>query len=289
MPLRLNVMARFIKGDKTSRPQSDDSPTETFDFAAIARDLNAQDGPSSFDSLLSKPADAAPQRTDLPASANGDNAGELPDFDELFAAPEVRAAPQAMPSPEAAPQVMTSPQAEAPALVEPLHAALPVPIAPPAASGVAGFDVASDAKKKRSRLVFAMGTGVAICVLAGATYLLIPHASDEIVDTFPPSITSPVQAPKPRIASAAAVTKPEAQTSPASASRPVVPTPTTAPRAVRPAPVSAAQLKALWDKGSEAKHRKDYASARRYWQQALQLSPHHPGFQDSIDKLPPQL
>jgi hypothetical protein len=46
------------------------------------------------------------------------------------------------------------------------------------------------------------------------------------------------------------------------------------------------RLKALWKKGATAKAKKDYAGARAAWQQALKLRPGHPGFAESIAKLP---
>lgn len=52
------------------------------------------------------------------------------------------------------------------------------------------------------------------------------------------------------------------------------------------APAVKARLKVLWKQGADAKHRKDYAGARRAWNQALKLAPGYPGFADSIAKLP---
>jgi hypothetical protein len=51
-------------------------------------------------------------------------------------------------------------------------------------------------------------------------------------------------------------------------------------------PAVAQQLKALWNQGAAAKHRGDYAGARRAWQQILRLRPGHPGIQEAINKLP---
>lgn len=48
------------------------------------------------------------------------------------------------------------------------------------------------------------------------------------------------------------------------------------------------QLKRLWNQGKTAKHRGDYAGAKRAWQQALKLCPGHPGFAPSIQKLAPR-
>jgi hypothetical protein len=65
---------------------------------------------------------------------------------------------------------------------------------------------------------------------------------------------------------------------------------TTSVQIVRPVtamtPALAAQLKALWKQGADAKHRGDNAGARRAWQQMLKLHPGHVGVQDAINKLP---
>jgi len=45
-------------------------------------------------------------------------------------------------------------------------------------------------------------------------------------------------------------------------------------------------LKKLWIQGANAKHRGDYAGAKRAWGMALKIDPGHYGFQESIDKLP---
>jgi hypothetical protein len=50
-------------------------------------------------------------------------------------------------------------------------------------------------------------------------------------------------------------------------------------------PALQAQLKALWKKGADAKHRGDLAGARSAWQQMLRLHPGHAGVQEAIDKL----
>ncbi|MBV9468188.1 MAG: hypothetical protein JO316_17475 [Abitibacteriaceae bacterium] len=69
--------------------------------------------------------------------------------------------------------------------------------------------------------------------------------------------------------------------------RPLHPTPTAAGKHATSASTQVqAQLKKLWQEGANAKHSKNYAAARRAWQQALKLSPGWPGFQDAINKLP---
>ena len=46
------------------------------------------------------------------------------------------------------------------------------------------------------------------------------------------------------------------------------------------------KLKRLWKQGAAAKKRRDYAGARRSWQEMLRVRPGHPGVQEAIDKLP---
>jgi hypothetical protein len=47
-----------------------------------------------------------------------------------------------------------------------------------------------------------------------------------------------------------------------------------------------AAMKRLWDQGAQAKHRGDYAAARKAWKTILELDPHHAGIQEAINKLP---
>jgi hypothetical protein len=65
---------------------------------------------------------------------------------------------------------------------------------------------------------------------------------------------------------------------------------TTTVEVVRPVtvltPALQAQLKALWKKGADAKHRGDNATARAAWLQMLKLRPGHPGVQEAINQLP---
>ena len=46
------------------------------------------------------------------------------------------------------------------------------------------------------------------------------------------------------------------------------------------------RLKTLWKIGAAAKKRGDFEGARMAWREALRVRPGHPGFQESIDKLP---
>lgn len=53
-----------------------------------------------------------------------------------------------------------------------------------------------------------------------------------------------------------------------------------------PANSKQAAMKRLWDSGAAAKHRGDYATARKDWQRILELDPKHAGIQDALNKLP---
>jgi len=53
-----------------------------------------------------------------------------------------------------------------------------------------------------------------------------------------------------------------------------------------PANSKDAAMKKLWDSGAAAKHRGDYATARKDWQRILELDPGHAGIQAAINKLP---
>jgi hypothetical protein len=135
---------------------------------------------------------------------------------------------------------------------------------------------------------------------------------------LPKTKVVPPRTPVTRVAPGKAGIAPKAATPPAIAPRkpgqaprvepvkgvptPVVPPPgmaglpgkgstaTTTVQIVRPAsaasPALARQLKALWNQGAAAKHRGDYAGARRAWTKMLQLHPGHAGVQDAINKLP---
>jgi len=53
-----------------------------------------------------------------------------------------------------------------------------------------------------------------------------------------------------------------------------------------PANSTQAAMNRLWESGAAAKHRGDYAAARKDWQRILELDPGHPGIQEAINKLP---
>ena len=53
-----------------------------------------------------------------------------------------------------------------------------------------------------------------------------------------------------------------------------------------PANSKQAAMDRLWKSGAAAKHRGDFATARKDWKRILELTPGHPGIQEAIDKLP---
>lgn len=343
-------MARFIKADKPSGREPDSSPTETFDFAAIARDLGAEDGPSTFDSLLSKPvetnAETAPEvsaevpplektplqenplaeipvsedevtKTPTPEtktleieSSQGETlvaqtvpSGETREFDEfeaLFQTPgdtpepppnaasqppvsvEAKSEPALVSQPQ--PPVLTVPVMTETSVTPALETEIPsTPEAPPviASEPVA---IANGGAAKKSPLLFA-GVGALLVVLAvGAFMMNRPQPEESLQLPTAPSMSLPPR--EADVSKPSAPKTPKAQkATPAKVATPVK----KAPAPMKPlTPQLKAELKMLWNKGRVAKAAKDYAGAKNYWQQALKLRPGHPGFQDSIDKLPPQ-
>jgi len=53
-----------------------------------------------------------------------------------------------------------------------------------------------------------------------------------------------------------------------------------------PANSKDAAMNRLWKSGAAAKHRGDYAAARKDWKRILELDPGHAGIQEAINKLP---
>lgn len=174
---------------------------------------------------------------------------------------------------------------------------------------VAGVNGAG-APKKALPLVPLLGAGAVLLALAGAGWWTFgrpapePEEAPVVVSRKPKPVTAsnpPLRAPANPAPDAATSNAMEtdlktpvlvpAMGNAASPGVPpakgAAPPPKIAPRAVIVPPARKAQLKALWKKGADAKHRGDNAGARKAWQQALKLQPGHPGFQDAIDKLPP--
>ncbi len=294
------------------------SPTnEAFDFNAISRDLDAQGGASSFDSLLSQPATQA-QTT---RTKDTDSAFDFPENDPLgLSSPPVNPPPH--PTTVVASGVVTpTPDTviNAPMTPPPMPATGVAP-AETAPVGVVPKGVTRLKGRKSSPLIPILGA-LGLLAVAGGGAMFFLNSSKEAPE---PEVTTPVVT-RPRVAQNPAPTGsaqlvPSTESAPpatglrsaspgiAPAPLPVQPVqgavrapvrapqnpaqPTRVASASAPSatgsldPAKASRLKALWKVGADAKHRNDFAGARKAWQQALQLVPGHPGFQESINKLP---
>lgn len=128
--------------------------------------------------------------------------------------------------------------------------------------------------------------------IGGGTYYFLTQrtpSDDELVT--PPSMPDRPRPPKPPAPPQSAPPQAVAQVPPANIAKPAAPKPVMAPAKpaapmAPPTPQMQAQLKKMWKQGAAAKHRKDYATARRMWTQMLQMRPNHPGIQEAINKLP---
>lgn len=189
-----------------------------------------------------------------------------------------------------------------------------------------GTIVRAAPKRKSSLLPIGAALGALALAGLGANYLLNSGASDEDETQMPvatttrsnrPAIVPAAGAPTPNSVAASPATSTRPQVAPgANTASPALSTTTTRTTTARSAsttssnvsttplgasttsgapttnrvttlnPMVAAQLKTLWQQGADAKRRGDYANARRAWTLALQVRPGHPGFQESIDKLP---
>jgi len=297
------------KGDAPINNQESATPkTENgaFDFDSIARDLEAENGPSAFDDLLSKPANVDPfdvSQNSLPEEIGGSafdfpesfdeedestsgrtvissSSNDLDDFDDIFGG---SSASNAVPSSDSFPDL-------------PLNNTPSTPAATPSTATVVSEQPAPKAKKPFP-LIPALAA-VAVLVIGGGAAVFFSSQTPEeepvpIVSTVPappkkpePADSVKPDAPKPAV-------KPPVEKAPVAPPVENEPAPTPPAKPAPPAPSAtiddpelAARLKNLWEQGKDAKKRGDYASARQFWQQALILKPNHPGFQESIDKLP---
>lgn len=199
------------KKSETSAPASSSStpaPAETsaFDFDAISRDLDAHNGASSFDALLSQPAGAT-QTNSPPVSAPPatESAFDFPEGDPLqVATPAHPVVTSPLPS-----QVTTETVASEAAPVAPLpesvineplsppvvvdttpSAPSPVPVEVPVGRVRPAFKT-----KKPFPLVPVLGALGALACLGGATMFLLNSQKEPLDDATPASV--PV---RPRIA-----------------------------------------------------------------------------------------
>lgn len=289
-------------------------PDGAFDFDAISRDLDAQNGASSFDSLLAAPATQNPQTT------VDDSVFDFPENDPLGLGTPATGATGAGTAP-----VPTSPEAVINAPMSPATSPT-TGMAPLETAPVVPIPVPVPKAKKPLPIVPLLGAlGLLAVAGGGAMFLLNSNQNSEPdVPAPPPTTAGRISSPAspntpPATGSATAPVAPGipvAPGSPATGLRSASPgiAPPVAPR--QPLPVTratssgvsviagqspagklpaatggldaqlASKLKALWQAGADAKHKGDYKTARAAWGEALRLRPSHPGFQDSINKLP---
>jgi hypothetical protein len=296
------------KGDAPENNQglgqnAEASKTESgaFDFDSIARDLEAENGPSPFDDLLSKPAAVDPfdmgagsksegskggSAFDFPDSADEDEAtdglperkvvasssNDLDNLDDLFG---TSAAPDT-PSSDSFPDIVLS------------NAPIVEPVATPATATVVSEQPPTKTKKPFP-LVPALGA-LAVLVIAGGAGWYFSQSPPEEEPT--PIVVPTRKLPEIPVGASEPVDPSTLPDTTVVKKQPAVPP---RPAAVNPSataatvdnPETLTRLKNLWEQGKDAKARGDYASARKFWELALTIKPGHPGFQESIDKLPP--
>ncbi len=317
------------KGDSPAPAASEAGTTPVdsgaFDFDAISRDLDAQNGASSFDSLLAAPVTPAQQPND-----SGDSAFDFPENDPLGLSTPPNVAMTGMApipaSPDAVINAPLSPSASPSIVGAPQEPAVAVPVTAPKA-------------KKSLPLIPLLGALGLFAVAGGGAMFLLNSNQQEAEPTVPVAPPAgigqtpprPGGAPGPGIAPGANAAPgtvpgpaPGPAVAPGPATGPGVPgannlrsaspgiAPPPAPKQTLPAPSSshvtvsvgqapgtrppsatggldpalASKLKALWQAGANAKHSGNNTEARKAWGEALRLRPGHPGFQDAINKLP---
>ena len=291
-----------------------------FDFDSIARDLEAPNGgASSFDDLLSQPATA--QNGAMPNDAITPDNEEAPDNGSAFDFPEDNSDPLGFPnqSPPASRPIPINVEQVAPETdpfglladgtpvlgVSPNQPQAAAPVVSPN-SGLAGDEPYEPYQPvaKKSPLVPILAGLVALALVGAGTFSFFKsqNAGEEVMDTqtpitsmrpAEPGVSIPAR-PVPTTTMRTTMADPVAVANSIKSANPGIGAnsgPVTPPKIVTAAtvpltPAMKVQLKKLWDLGAAAKKRRDYASARAVWTQALQLRPNHPGFQESIDKLP---
>lgn len=226
---------------------------------------------------------------------------DVPDFDKGY---EIEQANFASPTP-VTPQISV-----APAPFVPPSATVQEPAVPfyepqiPVPTQVVETHL-EPAPKKKLPLVPILGALATLALAGGAASYFsrqsAPPPTEFVVGTSrrPASETAPTSAPL--LDSSGLPARPQ-MIMPGQAARPAQPAPrpaaarVAAPGTARmdtnpvnpgiaPALQNLSQLKALWKRGADAKHRGDLAAARRYWTQGLKLEPNNIGFKESIAKL----
>lgn len=293
-----------------------------FDFDAIARDLETSGGSSPLDSLLSQPVGA--QTTGAPVQTE-ESAFDFPGPDAPLVTtpsassfePRAQVTTVVTATPPASQMTPASIQAPLPPVVDTeQRTALPAPDVYGNPNGKA---------KKSLPIIPLLGALGALAIVGGGAMFFLKSQSASVdTDTPAPSPRPRVaKAPVAPTRPTTAVRPGTPPVSPAGApprvagtalrpSSPGIAPPPVAPGARPKLPVIAAtsaaqtgtntakgplattgldaglaaRLKALWQAGADAKHRKNFKEARDAWQEALTLSPGHPGFAESIAKLP---
>jgi len=286
-----------------------------FDFDAIARDLEASGGSSPLDSLLSQPVGT--QKTNAPTQAE-ESAFDFPgpDAPSMTTPPAPPLEPRAQvttvvtatpPTSQAAPMPMSTSAPATPDISDKMP--LPAP---------ANYEQPMIRPKKSPPIIPLLGALGTLAILGGGAWFFLKSQSAP-VDT-----DTPAPPPRPRAARPKALVKsgepssppvggpPTGVVTPLRSGSPGIAPPSVAPGARPKLPVIAAtnatqtgtatakgpsattgldaalatRLKALWQAGADAKHRGNTKEARDAWQEALRLAPGHPGFPESIAKLP---
>jgi len=297
-----------------------------FDFDEIARDLDASGGASSFDSLLSEPVNTpavgAPAHTTHPESNSAfdfpefeheptllnESPGDFSDFSTDALPTKIE--PTFSPLPESAEIPAVPMMPDAPFVAE-------APIAVPVQAPVER--VRPEGKPKKSfPLIPLLGALATLAVLGGGAMFFMKSQNAPLDTDTPAPVVPRHPAKKPPANQVDVVHHPKTPPKPAPhlASPGIAPhPPKTLVNAPKPpsggskVPVRVAvnvpktsggipsatagldagltaHLKALWQAGADAKHRKNFKEARDAWQEALRLNPGHPGFAEAIARLP---
>lgn len=234
---------------------------------------------TSSSSAFEFPEGATPEpATTEPALLSASEPGAL-DFDDLFVAEQhnaeqqnaaQQAMPVAAPAPFVPPSVLAAHSAppfyepQVPGAVEPARAGKKLPLLP--ILGTLG--------------ILALGGGAAYFLNRGTPE---PDETAPVSSSRSTSASDAPQSQAPRSAPAVKVIK--VKPVPVVVD-PLPAAPSTVRPGIAPAPDQKSQLKVLWNRGADAKHRRDYDSARRYWSQALKIAPGNAGFKESLAKLP---
>ena len=313
------------KGDTSSSgAASDNSNVDAFDFDSIARDLHAHNGgASAFDNLLAQPVSGDSAHDDVtisesaPAipSTNDGSAFDFPAEDDELDADAADEADELGFSQTPAPRSIHSNVTQVNSENDPfglladgtpvLGASdeVPRPLAP-------RDDEMPASSAKNLPLVPLAGGLLSLLLLGAGAYSLLKDQNSPATPATPIVQVRATPAPDQSMANSPAMPATAApraaDKNPVVAKNPVVMATQARPLvktralegansgiAARPAaaqapltPAIKASLKTLWNTGAAAKKRGDYAAARLAWQQALKVRPNHPGFQESIDKLP---